>query len=77
VTGVALMSVLAALRAESWTVRVSPRWWAGFYGANLVLPLGMCAAAGLWGAVAATLFVLTTIAVGLVLVVREPEMRLA
>jgi hypothetical protein len=30
------------------------RWQVGFYGANLLLPVGMCIAAGLWGAVAAS-----------------------
>jgi uncharacterized membrane protein len=58
VTGVALAGVLAWLRAEEWTTRIDPRWWVAFYGANLLLPLGMCAAAGLWGAVLATLAVL-------------------
>jgi uncharacterized membrane protein len=62
-TGVALASVLAALRAETWTSRVADRWWAAFYGANLLLPLGMCAAAGLWGAVAGTLVVVALLLV--------------
>lgn len=66
VTGLVLMAVFAWRRAESWTKRVSPRWWAGFYGANLLMPLGMCVAAGLWLAVGATLAVLA--ALGLVLV---------
>ena len=65
VTGVVLMAVLAALRAEEWTSRISLRWWALFYGANLVMPLGMCAAAGLWGAVVATLAVLAILTVPL------------
>jgi uncharacterized membrane protein len=54
VTGLLLMGALAALRAETWLRALSPRWLAGFYLANLALPLGMSAAAGLWGAVAAT-----------------------
>jgi uncharacterized membrane protein len=58
VTGVALAAVLAWRGAEQWTSRISPGWWLAFYGANLLLPLGMCAAAGLWGAVLATLVVL-------------------
>ena len=77
VTGLVLMSVLAVVRAEEWTARISPRWWGAFYLANLVLPLGMCAAAGLWTAVVATLFVLSAIALGLVVMVRVPEVRLA
>jgi uncharacterized membrane protein len=58
VTGIALMGVLAWLSAEVWTRRIGDGWWAAFYGANLALPLGMCAAAGLWGAVFGTLAVL-------------------
>jgi uncharacterized membrane protein len=58
VTGVALMAVFAWQRAEEWTSAIGVRWWAGFYAANLLMPLGMCVAAGLWLAVAATLAVL-------------------
>jgi putative membrane protein len=61
-TGVALMAALAALRAEEWIRRLPLRWLAAFYGANLLLPLGMSAAAGLWGAVALTLGVLGGVA---------------
>lgn len=53
-TGAALMVVFAALRADSWIEGLSRPWLVGFYGANLVLPVGMCIAAGMWGAVAAT-----------------------
>jgi uncharacterized membrane protein len=55
VTGLLLMGALAALRAEVWIGGLPHRWLGGFYLANLALPLGMSAAAGLWGAVAATL----------------------
>lgn len=55
VTGLLLMGALAALRAEAWIGALPHRWLAGFYLANLALPLGMSAAAGLWGAVAATI----------------------
>jgi putative membrane protein len=55
VTGVALMAALQALSAERWIARLPARWMAGFYAVNLALPLGMSAAAGLWGAVAATI----------------------
>lgn len=54
VTGAALMVVLAAFRTDAWISRLSAPWLLWYYGANLVLPLGMCVAAGLWGAVAAT-----------------------
>ena len=53
VTGLVLMGVFSVFRVDRWTGRIPARWWAGYYGANLILPLGMCAAAGLWGAVAA------------------------
>jgi putative membrane protein len=54
VTGLALMIALSALRADRWIALLPSRWLVGFYGANLLLPLGMSAAAGLSGAVAAT-----------------------
>ena len=54
VTGVALMGALAALRSDGWVKRLSLRWLGAFYAANLLLPLGMSVAAGLWGAVLAT-----------------------
>lgn len=62
VTGLALMGALALLRAERWISALPLRWLVAFYGANLLLPVGMSAAAGLWGAVAATLVVLGTAA---------------
>lgn len=58
VTGLALMAALAALRADEWVARLPIGWLVAFYGANLVLPLGMTLVAGLWGAVAATLIAL-------------------
>lgn len=54
VTGLALMFVLAVFRADAWLARVPFTWTAAFYLANLALPLGLCAAAGLYGAVAAS-----------------------
>ena len=54
VTGLALMTALSALRADRWIASLPFGWLVAFYGANLLLPLGMSAAAGLWGAVAAT-----------------------
>jgi uncharacterized membrane protein len=61
VTGVALMAALEWLGGRSWLRGVSSGWQAAFYGANLILPLGMAAAAGLWGAVVATAAVLVAI----------------
>lgn len=58
VTGLALMTALSARRLSGWIEALPPRWLAGFYGANLLLPLGMCVVGAMWGAVAATLGVL-------------------
>jgi putative membrane protein len=55
VTGVALMIVLEVRHANLWLDAIPIRWLAGFYIANLALSLGMAAAAGLVGAVAASL----------------------
>lgn len=54
VTGVALMVVFVAMRADAWIAELSPAWLLGYYGANLLLPVGMGVAAGMWGAVVAT-----------------------
>jgi uncharacterized membrane protein len=59
VTGAMLMAVFEAVRADEWVREVRAPWLVGFYGANLVLPVGMCVAAGIWGAVAATAAALT------------------
>jgi putative membrane protein len=62
VTGLALMAALALLRADAWVAALPLRWLVLFYGANLVLPIGMSLAAGLWGAVAATVAALAACA---------------
>lgn len=54
VTGLVLMIALAWLRTDGWISRLSLSWQAGFYGANLLLPLGMSLVAGLRGAAVAT-----------------------
>ncbi len=58
VTGLALMAALALFRADRWIRELPIRWLAGFYAANLMLSVGMNAAAGLWGAVVAALLAL-------------------
>ncbi len=50
VTGFALMAVLALLRVDRWLDRVPTAPLFGVYAANLVLPVAMAAAAGLWPA---------------------------
>ena len=54
VTGLALMAVLSLMRADRWAASLDRRWLWSYYGANLVLPVGMCIVAGHWGAVAAS-----------------------
>ena len=54
VTGVVLMIAFGALRADGWIDRLPTSWLLGFYGANLLLPVGMSVAAGLWGVIVAT-----------------------
>lgn len=54
VTGVALMFVFVAMRADAWIGELPTPWLIAYYGANLILPVGMAIAAGLTGAVAAT-----------------------
>jgi uncharacterized membrane protein len=54
VTGVALMAALAAARADAWIARLPVRWLAGFYLVNLLLPVGMILAKGLWPAALVT-----------------------
>ncbi len=58
VTGVVLMVVLEWTGARSWLGEGSTPWLAAFYGANLILPLGMTLVAGMWGAAVATALVL-------------------
>ena len=58
ITGIALMSALAATGAGEWTRSVSPRWMAAYYGANLALSLGLAAVGGMWLAFLATAGVL-------------------
>ncbi|MBX2820136.1 MAG: carotenoid biosynthesis protein [Rhodothermaceae bacterium] len=54
-TGIVLMAALHLLKADRWTTKLSIRWISSYYGLVLLLPLFMSLAAGLWGAIAATL----------------------
>jgi uncharacterized membrane protein len=54
VTGLVLMAVLEWRGAREWLGSISSRWLAVYYGANLVVPLGMVVVTGMWGAAAAT-----------------------
>jgi uncharacterized membrane protein len=57
-TGLALMWALAALRSDRWLARIPVGFLALYYGLNVLMPLGMSVAAGLWLAVALTVAVL-------------------
>lgn len=46
VTGIVLMSALVATKSDKWISRLPVKWLAGFYGANLLLALGISVAAG-------------------------------
>lgn len=54
VTGVVLMSLLEALGARERVALVPVGWMAAYWAAVALMPLGMLAAAGAWGAVALT-----------------------
>lgn len=53
-TSLLIMGALVLLRAKEWVGGLPTRWLAIFYGTNLILPLGMAAAAGLVWAVLIT-----------------------
>jgi putative membrane protein len=54
-TGVVLMALLSRLGGARWSEWVPPRFSAAYYGAVLLMPLGMVVAAGEWLAVVVTL----------------------
>lgn len=58
VTGLAIMLAFSALGVERWTSRLSPRWLMAYYGANLALPVGLAAIAGMWIALVTTVLAL-------------------
>lgn len=64
-TGLVLMLTLEALGAARWTARLPTRWLAGYWLVNLALPLGLCMAAGAWGAVVLTVAVAAALGVTL------------
>jgi len=51
VTGVFIHVSFEGLKVYNWIARISPTDLFRFYGANLILPLGIVVAAGLWEAV--------------------------
>lgn len=53
-TGTILMGLLELTGARAWGSSISTTWFGAYYGAVLLMPLGMVAAAGLWWAVLAT-----------------------
>ncbi|MGI8508404.1 MAG: carotenoid biosynthesis protein [Gemmatimonadaceae bacterium] len=65
ITGVVLATTLALVGADTWMLSLSPRWLRGFYGANLLLALGMDIAANLWLAVVVTAVALSVTLIAL------------
>jgi uncharacterized membrane protein len=63
VTGLILMLALEFLKTYQWAVNFPIRWITAYYLAVLLLPIGMCAAAGLWWAL-----VLSVASIAIVLV---------
>jgi uncharacterized membrane protein len=53
-TSLLIMGAFVLLRSREWVEKLPTRWLAIFYGANLILPLGMSVAAGLVWAVVIT-----------------------
>lgn len=54
-TGVVIIAAIEGLGGRRWGPELPWRWMAGYYGAVLLMPLGMLAAAGEWLAVGVTL----------------------
>jgi uncharacterized membrane protein len=52
--GIALMAAMEGLGAGRWGASLSPGWAAGYYGATLLMPVGMLVVDGLWLALAVT-----------------------
>lgn len=75
VTGILLMSALVALKADTWISRLPVKWLAGFYGANLLLALGISLAAGLWLALVFTVAALVVVITAATL--RDREIAIA
>jgi len=71
-TGILLMAALVLLRAESWVHKLPLRWVSLFYLANVLLPLGMAAGAGLVWAVVLTVAGYAALGVGIWLRGRMP-----
>ncbi len=61
-TGVVLLGVLDGLADWARLHALSTRWMAGFYGAMVLMPVGMLAAAGAWLAVVVTIVALAMLA---------------
>ncbi len=61
-TGLALMAALVGLRADRWIDRLSAGWLGAYCLANLLMPVGMLVAAGLWLGVGTTLVALGALA---------------
>ncbi len=54
-TGVVLMALIHMTSKARWLDRLSIRWMAAYYATTILMPLGMLAAAGMFGAVVVSL----------------------
>jgi len=54
VTGLVIFGALELTGAMRWSQDLPVRWMAGYYGAVLLMPVGMLAATGLWLAIGVT-----------------------
>ena len=61
-TGLVIMTGLYLINVDRWTERLSVRWMGLYYALIVMMPFAMILAAGLWGAVLATLITLAPIA---------------
>ena len=82
VTGLVLASLLMLLGGDRWIMRLHPKWVTAFFAINLLLPMGMNVASGLWLSVGVTAIALVAVGVFLKASSRAPsasvgEIRLA
>lgn len=73
VTGVVLATLLMLLGGDRWIMRLSTRWVTAFYAINLLLPVGMNVASGLWVAVGVTAIAIIVIGTLLTTSQRSPS----
>ncbi|MEO9225888.1 MAG: carotenoid biosynthesis protein [Gemmatimonadaceae bacterium] len=73
VTGLVLASLLMLLGGDRWITRLHPKWVGAFFAINLLLPVGMNVASGLWLSVGVTAIALVAVAAFLKASTRVPS----